>query len=313
MFNSNKSQPSLATDVFSYTLQSIGVCAERNVVIAVLFCAVLFPLCKLRDLTALKNVSKMGLIGQALATLVILARSIDQSYAPGGMYFLERVASRVVSAAVWKRWFVFASLLSYCFVAHYNAPKYYIELEGTSPEKYGKMASVSYMISAALYIITMSLGISAFGPSTQPFLLNNLSPKDPLAMIARLAFGASVLASFPLIFIVMRNWFIFISITSGKLSFVGGRKRVTSILLGLIAVLTTRLRDISFVGSLSGATLGCGMAFIFPSIIYMRALWLNSIEKKTKLPRAEFFLNGVLLFAGVTLSLLGTINCLFGF
>jgi amino acid permease len=284
-------------------------------VISILFGAILFPLCKLKDFTALRNVSKLGLLGQLIATIAILVRYFDNSYRPGGAYFLKEAAFRTAigtsAVPVWKSWFILASLLSYCFVAHYNAPKYYSELDGANPTKFRNMATVSYMSSAIIYVITMVLGTAAFGMSAKPFLLNNLSPADPLAVIARLAFGASVLASFPLIFMVMRNWFI--SLAEKKAPIIGGRKRMTAILLTGIALLTANFRDISFVGSLSGATLGCGMAFIFPSIIYMRAMAITANEKKAKVPMFEMIINGVLLTGGIALSCLGTFNSLFGF
>jgi amino acid permease len=283
--------------------------------ITALFAAILFPLCKLKDFTALRNVSKLGLLGQLIATITVLLRFFDKSYAAGGQFFLQQAVVRTsaasVSSPVWKSWFVMASLLSFCYVAHYNAPKYYLELDDTNPKRFRNMATVSYMISAAIYVLTMYLGTMTFGAGVKPFLLNNLSPADPLAIIARLAFGASVLASFPLIFMVMRNWFI--SVAEKKIPIFGGRKRITGLLLAGIALLTSKFTDISFVGSLSGSTLGCGMAYIFPSIIYLRALMMNAKEKNSNPPRLEIALNIVLLCAGVTLSAFGTYNTLFSF
>jgi len=201
-------------------------------------------------------VSKFGLLGQLVATASLFARYLDGSYAVEGAYCVKAVSSVNIFAAAatvttavvdTKKWFVLASLLSYCFVTHYNSPKYYTELENTSPPRFLKMASISYAISAVLYVVTMGLGLALFGTESKSFLLNNLSPHDPLAIIARLAFGASVLAGYPLIFLVMRNWFIDRAKTIAPI--LGGVKRITLLLLAGIAFLATKFTDIGFVGN----------------------------------------------------------------
>lgn len=308
------------TDVASFTLRSLGASpllyANRNLVITLLSVFILFPLCSLKDLTALKNVSKFGLGGQALATLTLLKRYLDKSYFPGGIYSTRNISPAIAAVSSTKaidpkKWFVLASLLSYCFVTHYNAPKYYNELEDPTPQRFGKMAAISYISAAAIYIITMSLGFVMFGQDSKSFLLNNLAAADPLAIVARLAFGASVLASFPLIFMVMRNWFI--SQAKKTVPILGDIKSMTALLLGSIGLLTTKFTDIGFVGSVSGATLGVSMAFIFPSIMYLRTLWKESKKTGTKLPVFTVAMNIILLLGGLTLSVFGTFNSLFSF
>ncbi len=205
-----------------------------------------------------------------------------------------------------KDWFLLASLLSYCFVTHYNAPKYYSELNDPSLPRFSQMATSSYLFAAVLYIISMSLGLAIFGKESQSFILNNLSSRDPLAFIARLAFGASVLGSFPLIFIGMRNWFV--EKWGEKRGKKGYIKRVTSILLVVICALTTQFTDIGFVGSLSGAMFGVTMAFVFPAIIYLRTLLMESKQNQTPMPLLTTALNCVLLVMGICLSGIGTYN-----
>ena len=214
------------TDILSLTLKSAGLplrfYGNRDLIILLLTVLILFPLCCMKDLDALKSVSALGLVGQLTANLALLIRIFDSSYEPGGIYSYHSIQKHLVlqkalsddlgvvetSSASIKEWFVLASLLSYCFNAHYNVPKYYSELEGKTSFRFGKMALISYMSVGFIYVITMTLGIAVFGIESKSFLLNSLSSSDPLAIVARLAFGASVLASFPLIFLVMRNWFI---------------------------------------------------------------------------------------------------------
>jgi amino acid permease len=158
----------------------------------------------------------------------------------------------------------------------------------------------------------MVLGIALFGDQAKPFLLNNLSSNDSLALVARLAFGASVLASFPLIFLVMRNWFVSIAKKSIAPQ-LGGTRRMTVVLLFATAILSSKFTDVSFVGSLAGATLGTSMAFIFPSLIYIRTLLLHAKQTGTKASLLRIIFNSILLFFGLSLSFIGTFNSIFSF
>ena len=92
----------------------------------------------------------------------------------------------------------------------------------------------------------------------------------------------------------------------------GGRggyiKRVTCLLLLVISTLTTQFKDIGFVGSLSGAMFGVTMAFVFPTIIYLKTLSMEAKKKQLPIPVAKVILNCILLMMGVFLSGIGTYN-----
>eukprot|EP00598_Pedospumella_elongata_P011070 CAMPEP_0185007624 /NCGR_PEP_ID=MMETSP1098-20130426/87623_1 /TAXON_ID=89044 /ORGANISM="Spumella elongata, Strain CCAP 955/1" /LENGTH=45 /DNA_ID= /DNA_START= /DNA_END= /DNA_ORIENTATION= len=45
------------------------------------------------------------------------------------------------------------------------------------------MTLLAYLGAAVFYIASMWLGIRAFGATCKPYLLNNLSPQDPLALL----------------------------------------------------------------------------------------------------------------------------------
>jgi hypothetical protein len=75
-----------------------------------------------------------------------------------------------------------------------------------------------------------------------------------IGIIARVAFGSSVLASFPLIFLSMRNYFV--NLASTKLPAIAGIKRISTLLLLFISYLASKFIDIGVVGSLAGGILG---------------------------------------------------------
>jgi hypothetical protein len=129
------------TDVLKLVLKVLGVSSifydNRVFVVSLLTSVILFPICNVKALSGLKSVSFIGIVGQVIATICLLMRLLDGSYRVGGQYFqsanigelaknyLEKgvaasPASAVGLASVGSQWFILASLLSYCFVAHYN-------------------------------------------------------------------------------------------------------------------------------------------------------------------------------------------------
>lgn len=133
------------TDVLKLLLRVIGaptVLLESRIALITLLCSVvLFPICTVKDLSDLKSVSAIGLTGQAVATLSLLAGVLHKSYEVGGKFFhsanigalakefLTKGATHVSSAATTtttlagldpSKIFLLSSLLTYCFATHYN-------------------------------------------------------------------------------------------------------------------------------------------------------------------------------------------------
>lgn len=307
------------TDILGLIMKSLGLPSimytNRNTVIAILGSTVLYPLCILKDLSALKSVSIIGLGGHLTAMAAFGIRLLDKSYAVGGKYYIGSVAEKAallpkVTAPVIdpSKWFILAALLSYCFVAHYNAPRYYSELKNKENDQFLflKMAGFAYLGSASIYIGTVALAMALFGKNSYSFALNNFVARDPIGLISRIAFGTSVLASYPLIFLAMRNWFAqqFSKISPS----LGGIKKVSAVLLMLICFLTTKVSDIGIVGSIAGGIFGSSMMFVFPPLMYIGALKKQSKDQNKPLPMGKIILNVLLMIAGGSLGITGTAN-----
>ena len=302
------------TDILGLVLRTVGaplsIYGNRNLVITLLTLFILFPLCSLEDLSALKSVSVFGLVGQFVAMATLGIRLMDQSYFPGGIYHSSQddIHAMTVNGIDNSKWFMLASLLSYCLVSHYNAPRYYSELRDRTPGRFLRMAATSYSLVTAVYIVTMSLGVKLFGAKSQSFILNNFAANDPLATIARIAFGSSVLASFPLIFLSMRNWFV--ALAGRKFSKMSGRKPISVALLAFISILAVFFKDIGVVGSLAGGILGSSVMFIFPPIMYIRALQKRARTNQKGSGMVKIVINGFLMMLGGLLAGFGTYcNC----
>lgn len=321
------------TDILGLIARSLGapvwLHGNRDLVIALLGTFVLFPLCTMKDLSALKSISVIGIGGHLSAMAAVAFRLKDKSYLPGGAFYtgslleaanvaaakvsqaqgtkLSAVTSTTFGADI-SKWFVLASLLSYCFVSHYNAPKYFSELRGKEDDStlFPKMATTAYLTTASIYIGTIALSLGLWGRHSASFALNNFSPRDPLGLVARIAFGTSVLASFPLIFLAMRNFFV--QQAEIHLPKFSNMKGVSAALLGFICLCATKCKDIGIVGSISGGIFGSSMMFVFPPLMYINALKRRADKTGTKLPTLKILFNVLLLFAGTGLGCLGTIN-----
>lgn len=101
--------------------------------------------------------------------------------------------------------FVLVSMLSTAYIAHYNAPKFYSELEGKSMAKLNKVTYTSFAFCAALFVFMMGAGFLTFGANSQGLILNNYAEQDMLAKACRLAIGSSILFGYPLTFVGARD------------------------------------------------------------------------------------------------------------
>merc|ERR1711871_966644 len=106
--------------------------------------------------------------------------------------------------------FVLLSMLASAFLAHYNAPKFYAELApaeaGKSKlPKFNAVVGGAFGLAAALMGSIMAGGFLTFGGASQGLILNSYATSDPLAFVARLGIGMSIIFSYPLNFLGLRE------------------------------------------------------------------------------------------------------------
>ncbi|CAK9254071.1 unnamed protein product [Sphagnum jensenii] len=295
------------SDILKLLFKTVGlplsVWANRNMVIAILSTFILYPLCIQSNLNGLKFVSVLGLTGHISAVIALLVRSFQKSYSPGGAFYSSLLALPVTNSG--------------------SAPRYYAELEGKESQSQQRLLLPfsSYMTAATIYVATIVASLALFGSRAPVFALNGFATCDPLGTASRVCFGISVLASYPLMFLSMRNWFV--SLAQKYSPKLGEVKKVTVLLLAAISFFACLCTDIGVVGSIAGGLLGNSMMFVLPPIMYMRALYKQLINKsdpsliekiETGRHRANnrvyfvFAVNTALLLAGAGLGIFGTYN-----
>ena len=289
---------------------------SSNAWIVLLSTFVLLPLSLLRDLSALAAGSAIGTAGTIYTALFCFLRFFDGSYKPGGKFFaaLSESAQPLFAAPTLAKplinpsIFVLVSMLASAFLAHYNAPKFYNELaaptDGSSKvAKFNKVVVGGFGAAALIMGSVMAGGFLTFGGASNGLILNSYATADPLAFIARLGIGLSIIFSYPLNFLGLRE---------GVLSMLGmteeGKKApvhwgVTLALMLLMNGTSLFLKDLGLVVALGGAILGSALVYIFPAL-------MAAGEKSGAVGPLEKKLNYALTGLGVFFAGLGAVMCL---
>jgi len=283
-------------DVFSTFVTKYS----RSQLIIMITCVVLFPLGMIDNLSGLAFTSLLGFLSIVYTVIFLVIRALDGSYSPGTGRFaaLTTVSTNFHSSSTLS----FASLilvsnLSLAYIAHYNSPSFYRELDHKS--KYPQMVHTSFVILIALYSLAMFGGYFTFGNTCQGNILMNYASQDLLSTCARLATGLSILFGYPLLFKGVRDS------TCGVIGSLGWKDipkvpLVTSLFM-VITFIAVKVQDIQVIVGLTGALLGSFVCFICPPVLYILAvgktLGYDSLEYQKSRKNAALIPFG--LFVGI--------------
>jgi sodium-coupled neutral amino acid transporter 11 len=159
-------------DSFSSIFKSFGLPAlmtSRTNVILGLSSLVIFPLCMLKNMDALKTTSLLGLGGIVYCALFMVVRLLDGSYRAGGKFFND-IADAVKPSFSAKKApvpiqqvFVLISMISTAYVAHYNAPKFWTDLKNRSTHRFHTVVASAFGFACLMYMTVMWTGFLTFG------------------------------------------------------------------------------------------------------------------------------------------------------
>ena len=311
-------------DVFTPLLQSIGMDGlRRTTTIVALTVTLLLPMSLIKNLSALAFTSVLGFAAILYTVVFVTVRALDGTYSlPDGLFVAAataaaspdaNVAAAVATPAIdlpsfegsspYKVGFaslVLASNLGLAYIAHYNGPAFYRELDRTSSQRFSRMVRIAFTVLTLLYIVIMVAGYATFGTVCKGNILLNYNPSDALGLVGRIATGFSILFGFPLVAAGAREG---IAGTVSALGFpsVPHVVLVSSILI-LVTAVSCTVQDVSFVVGLTGAAMGSLIVYIIPPILYMRALDQRPEAAKIR-PRAKF--NAALVPFGAAIGGLG--------
>mmetsp|Transcript_9105 Transcript_9105/g.12636 ORF Transcript_9105/g.12636 Transcript_9105/m.12636 type:complete len:509 (-) Transcript_9105:336-1862(-) len=248
----------------------------------------LLPLCLLKNLSSLAPFSLLGVLGMAYTAIAMAARFLSKAYkAPNGV-FLPDIASNLqpsfgstgAAGVFHPSSFILICMLSTAYMAHFNAPKFYIELKDNTIERYNKVVSSSFAISILIFAVVAALGFLTFGSASSGLILNNYSTKDTLMSFSRIAVAISLVFSYPLAFTGARDGILDLLNIAPKDRTDSLQNKVTLTILSAVTALALKLKDVSFVLSFAGATLGNALIYVYPALMFRKAV-KNMGEKAT--------------------------------
>ncbi|GAX17581.1 hypothetical protein FisN_18Lh234 [Fistulifera solaris] len=277
----------MVPELLQSILNGFNFMGHKNGVLTALTVFLLLPLCLLRNLSSLAPFSLLGIGGMVYTGLAMQVQHWKGSYPPA-MY--TSVKSTSASPAI------LLSMLSTAYMAHYNAPKIYWELQDDKKRDFNKVVGASFAGSMGLMTLIAGTGLATFGVHSASVILSNYN--DPWMRVAKWAVALSLICSYPLAFTGVRDGILeYVKPAQRDASFVPVTVSALAIITG-IAMTLTNLQTLLAVG---GATWGNAVIYLFPAMMFI------SNENK-KAPKDRKSVIGVYAMAltGLALGVVGT-------
>eukprot|EP00578_Thalassiosira_sp_NH16_P016306 CAMPEP_0181127048 /NCGR_PEP_ID=MMETSP1071-20121207/27981_1 /TAXON_ID=35127 /ORGANISM="Thalassiosira sp., Strain NH16" /LENGTH=518 /DNA_ID=CAMNT_0023212743 /DNA_START=172 /DNA_END=1731 /DNA_ORIENTATION=- len=283
----------ILADTIRALLMTAGVETTRTIALLGVTGTTLLPLCLLKNLSSLAPFSLLGIGGMFYTSVAMAIRYLGGAYKlgkpavkgskaaaiPAGKYLADVAANYQpkfgnlgASAALSPNVFILICMLSTAYMAHFNAPKFFIELKDNTIKRYNTVVGTSFGISVLLFALVGSLGFLTFGGASSGLILNNYSGKDVLMSLSRIAVAISIVFSYPLVFVGARDgWLDLLKVPVEKRSDSVLVKTTLAILSG-VTIVASQLKELAFIMSLAGATLGNALIYVYPALMFRAAV-----------------------------------------
>lgn len=187
-------------DTFSALFTTIGMSVSRQTSLIGLTLVVLLPLCLLKNLSSLAPFSLAGIAGMLYTAVAMAIRYFDGSYSdPTSGFALDvaeslrpAIGTKGASAVFSSNAFILICMLSTAYMAHFNAPKFYLELKDNTIARWNTVVATSFSLGIAFFIGIAAMGFATFGGASNGLILNNYSTKDTLMGFSRVAVAFSL-------------------------------------------------------------------------------------------------------------------------
>lgn len=156
------------------------------------------------------------------------------------------------------------------------------------------LAGLASLLCAAI----MAGGYLTFGGASQGLILNSYATTDPLALLARLGICASIIFSYPLNFVGLREGVLNLFKLDGTKAPV--HIITTIVLLCLMNGVALVLKNLGLVVAVGGAALGTSLVYTFPALMFIQA---------TRLKKKELEAKGQKLDAGREMEMKANVGC----
>jgi len=249
-------------------LPEITVLESRSFDLLLTSILFLIPLSLLRNLAPLRFSSFAGLAATFYGFMLLVTDCISKADvgSEGGPIHRNLMPVRM-------DFFRAMALFSSAFMAHYNSPKFYAELEQNTLSRFATVVASAFGIAFAVFCIFGFCGFALFGFGVEGNVLKSYSGGGAV-MLAWLGMAFSVIFTYPLVFSTFRD-----ATTSlvGRIMGRGSnpvgdgfRLPFTIIAVAFTAWCGSVFNNVSLVNGVKGAILSACLAFIYPACIHLR-------------------------------------------
>mmetsp|Transcript_11320 Transcript_11320/g.19649 ORF Transcript_11320/g.19649 Transcript_11320/m.19649 type:complete len:479 (-) Transcript_11320:90-1526(-) len=300
-------------DTFSALFKTFGMSVSREKALIGLTVTVLLPLCLLKNLSSLAPFSLAGIAGMLYTAVAMAIRFFDKSYASTDSGFAMDVAESLrpsigtkgATAVFSSNAFILICMLSTAYMAHFNAPKFYLELENNTIARWNTVVATSFSISILFFIGIAAMGFATFGGASNGLILNNYSTKDSLMGFSRVAVAFALVFTYPLAFVGCRDGLLEMLKVPKEERTDAKVNNLTYTILAVVTAVALKITDLSFIMSFGGATLGNALIYVYPAIMFRSAV-KNLGEDATKAQKLEVYLAMAFAALGIGMGCIGT-------
>jgi amino acid permease len=283
-----------------------------------------------RDLASLAPSSAAGVAAKTLAACLVMLRAADGSYSAGSQFFDSSSAALAAAAPATTpvaSVVPLVSALCTVYMGHVNVPRFYRELEASSPRRFAAVSGAAFLAATTVYAVIAVAFRALFGDAVADFALNSFSAADPLARVAQIATAFGVVSSFCLIQVASRS-VIAQAGGDGLRQLLGVRasrsdasdatraaelRAVDTQLTICLFALTTfgalaGASKLLFVVALRGALLGTLIVYVLPAAIGLQLTASRVDASRSRARRAESAAYALLLLAGGSVMVVATAN-----
>ena len=238
------------------------------------FSALFFlPLSLLRSLDSLKLTSWLALAATLYAgfiTVYELAAAPESSLTPAEKAAgRESMRSSVEYAGFPLGAFAALPIINVAFTAHYNAPRYFLELSRRSVARFGAVCAAALAVSLLVYASVGVCGYLSFGDLTAGDVLENFADAYPLAVGARGALLVVLASCYPKVQHSVRDGLLRLcrglTTDSAPTNELVG---CTLVVVGMSTLVGTLLHQVEVVLAYKGAVFGSLMVYVWPALMH---------------------------------------------
>jgi len=245
--------------------------------------AAVLPLCLQPTLTSLNFASVLGSLAIGCTCVFLMTRWLDGSYARGGRFFdrmppqLQADVERAPKTwEVSKETSILIANLGTSLCAHYLAPNFYRTLASASAARFRLVTFMAFTIVFVISLLHALPGFFTFGRACQPLILNNFHPTDDVkATGARVAVAASLICSFPFIFMGLREALLpsldglFSGLRPHLIAIPHASWYLVTLIVGAPVLGTALLVDnLGLIVGLMGSVLGGALMYVTPAAMH---------------------------------------------